>query len=54
MASIEVTTDKCSSVNRSPATMEMKSINLTCEVYKSYIVQKVLPSIIAKWPDRRS
>ncbi|KAH9150998.1 hypothetical protein AeRB84_006286 [Aphanomyces euteiches] len=39
------------SVNRQAGTLETKPVNLTKDVYPTYIVNKVLPEIIAKWPD---
>ncbi|RHY48231.1 hypothetical protein DYB30_011531 [Aphanomyces astaci] len=39
-----------SSFNREAGTYETKSINVTKDVYRSFLVGKVLPAIVAKWP----
>ena len=39
-----------SSRNRPAGTLEMKSINVNKEVYKQFIIEKVIPAIKDKWP----
>ncbi|ETV85481.1 hypothetical protein H257_03211 [Aphanomyces astaci] len=38
------------SVNRPAGTLETKSITVTKEVYRTFLLDKVLPAIVAKWP----
>jgi hypothetical protein len=40
------------SVNRPAGTIETKSITVTKRVYRQYMIEKVLPAIKLKWPDR--
>ena len=42
-----------SSRNHPRGTIETKPLNVTREVYRDYMIQKVLPAIRAKWPDQR-
>jgi hypothetical protein len=41
---------KCQSRNRPRGTLETKPISVTKEVYKKFILEKVLPAIEEKWP----
>ncbi|ETV70494.1 hypothetical protein H257_14149 [Aphanomyces astaci] len=38
------------SVNRKAGTLETKSITVTKDVYRTFLLDKVLPAIVAKWP----
>ncbi|ETV96545.1 hypothetical protein H310_10256 [Aphanomyces invadans] len=38
------------SVNRVAGSLETKSINVTKDVYRSFLVDRVLPAIVSKWP----
>lgn len=42
-----------SSHNRPRGTLETKSVNVTKDVYRQYVLDKVLPAIKAKWPVQR-
>ncbi|KAF0685537.1 hypothetical protein As57867_022523, partial [Aphanomyces stellatus] len=39
-----------SSANRSTGTLETKSMIVTKDVYRSFLVDRVLPAIVSKWP----
>ena len=39
-----------SSVNQPAGTWETKTVSVTKELYRTYVVEKVTPAIIAKWP----
>ncbi|KAF0774918.1 hypothetical protein AaE_001382 [Aphanomyces astaci] len=47
VASVEAQRD---SVNRPAGTLETKSISVTNDVYRTVLLDKVLPSIVAMWP----
>jgi hypothetical protein len=47
---VESVPAKRASRNRPKGTMETKSISVTAEVYRQFIVDKVLPAIEEKWP----
>ncbi|KAF0684171.1 Aste57867_23839 [Aphanomyces stellatus] len=38
-------------VNRRAGTLETKSINVTKDVYRAFLVDLVLPAIVSKWPE---
>ncbi|ETV89988.1 hypothetical protein H310_15170, partial [Aphanomyces invadans] len=38
------------SANRAAGTYETKSVVVTNDVYRTFLIDKVLPSIVAKWP----
>jgi hypothetical protein len=40
------------SVNRPAGTMETKPVSVTAERYRQFLIEKVLPAIKARWPDR--
>jgi hypothetical protein len=40
------------SVHRPAGTEETKPVNVTAEIYRQYLIEKALPAIKAKWPDR--
>ncbi|ETV64559.1 hypothetical protein H257_18563 [Aphanomyces astaci] len=39
-----------SSANRSAGTLETKTVNVTKDVYRNYLLEKVLSAIVRKWP----
>ncbi|KAF0774582.1 hypothetical protein AaE_001718, partial [Aphanomyces astaci] len=39
-----------SSANRPAGTLETKTVNVTKDVYRTYLLEKVLPAIVRKWP----
>ncbi|KAF0702160.1 hypothetical protein AaE_016093 [Aphanomyces astaci] len=41
-----------SSVNREAGTIETKVISVTKDVYRAYLLGKVLPALVQKWPSR--
>lgn len=43
---------KRSSVNRPKGTMETKCVTVTKEVYRDYMINKVLPAIEERWPSK--
>ncbi|KAF0694849.1 Aste57867_14313 [Aphanomyces stellatus] len=47
---VESVTAQRASVNRPAGTYETKPITVTKDVYREFIVDKVLPAIAAKWP----
>lgn len=49
---VETVLAKRNSRNRPAGTPELKSVNVTRELYKNMLIEKVLPAIYAKWPGR--
>jgi hypothetical protein len=43
-----------SSVNRPAGTWETKGVSMTKEVYTDFVCNKIIPSVLAKWPRDRS
>ncbi|KAF0722192.1 hypothetical protein Ae201684P_009006 [Aphanomyces euteiches] len=46
---VEIFEAKCDSVNRLAGTPETKPITVAREVYRSFLLDKVLPAIVEKW-----
>ena len=42
---------KKASKNRAKGTMELKTVNITKEVYRDMMISKILPAIRQRWPD---
>jgi hypothetical protein len=40
------------SINRRAGTWEVKPVNVTADRYREYLIEKVVPAIKARWPDR--
>lgn len=49
----EIVLAKRNSRNRPAGTPEIKNVSVTKEVYKSYLLNKVIPEVCAKWPGPR-
>ncbi|ETV70774.1 hypothetical protein H257_13857 [Aphanomyces astaci] len=47
---VEPVTAQRDSVNRKAGTLETNSITVTKDVYRTFLLDKVLPAIVAKWP----
>ncbi|KAF0717758.1 Aste57867_2111 [Aphanomyces stellatus] len=50
---VEIVPAARSSVNRPAGTPEMKSVSVIRDVYRSFLIEKVLPAILDKWPNAK-
>ena len=49
---VETVLAKQSSRNRPAGTPELAGVKVTKEVYKRFIIDKVIPAVYEKWPER--
>jgi hypothetical protein len=49
---VEQVAARRASIHRPAGTIETKPVNVTTRIYRQFMIEKVLPAIKLKWPDR--